>query len=126
MSLLVVLLACGRSAPPPEPLLADPLTVRMLPISTGGATTLLLTARSPGTLSRVEVGIWQDGVMIDTVTAEPALRLVPQNPARLDLAFEGLESGPVQLTGSLHLTGALGGEELMTVDLTGAVGEVTP
>ncbi len=125
MSLLAFLLACGRAAPPSAFLEPEPVVVRLQSVGLDGTVTLSLTAASPLTLTRAQCAIWQDGVMIDTDEQEPQLRL-SQEETRLHLYFEGLESGPVQLTGSLHLSGVLGGQELVMVDLSGAAGEVTP
>ena len=64
--------------------------------------------------------------MLDTVQVSPELSLTSHQPVGLNLTFERLEPGPVQLTGSLHLTGALGAQALVLVDLSGAVEEVIP
>ncbi len=95
-------------------------------VTTGGTATLALTARVPLTLTESHCAVWQDGVMVDTDTQRPDLRLLPDEEARLNLPFEGLESGAVQLTGSLHLTGPLKSQELVVLDLSGHAGEDTP
>ncbi len=126
MSLLALLLSCGRAAPPPAPLQPAVLSVRLHDITAEGTATLALTAHAALRLTESQCAVWQDGVMVDTDTRHPDLRLTSGEEARLDLRFEGLESGAVQLTGSLHLTGALGSQELVVLDLSGYAKEVTP
>ncbi|MDG1484528.1 MAG: hypothetical protein P8R54_33385 [Myxococcota bacterium] len=126
MSLLAILLSCGRAAPPPEPLSPEVVAVLLHTITAGGTATLALTARVPLTLTESHCAVWQDGVMVDTDTQHTNLRLPPHEEVRLDLPFEGLESGAVQLTGSLHLSGLLKSQELVVLDLSGHAGEVTP
>lgn len=124
--LLAVLLSCGRSAPPPTPLQPTAVSVVLQGISADGSAILTLTTRTSLTLIESQCAVWQDGVMVDTDEQRPDLPLSSGAPTRLDLHFEGLESGPVQLTGSLHLTGTLGSQELVVLDLSGYAGEVTP
>ena len=126
MSLLAILLSCGRHAPPPDPLSPDVVAVLLHTVTTGGTVTLALTARVPLTLTESHCAVWQDGAMIDTDTQHPNLRLSPREEVRLDLPFEGLESGAVQLTGSLHLSGLLKSQELVVLDLSGYAGEMNP
>jgi hypothetical protein len=96
-------------------------------VAADGSATVMLTARSAWVLERAECAIWQDGVMLDTVQIRSELPLPPRQPVRLNLTFEELEHGPVQLTGSLHLTGTLGAQELVLVELSGvAEQERTP
>ena len=121
----LLLLACGRSAPPPVPV-QPAVVLASLESVAGGTVTVLLSARTAWVLERAECAIWQEGVMLDTVRTRPGLSLTPHQPVRLNLPFEGLERGPVQLTGSLHLTGRLGAQELVLVELSGVVEEVTP
>lgn len=123
--MILLVLGCGQKAAPPLPMRGEPVTVSLGEVG-GEQVTLVLTTQSSLTLSLAECAVWQDGVMIDTVTLSPALSLAPEQPSHLVLPLEGLESGPVQLTGSLHLTGPLQSTTLVVVDLSGAMGEVTP
>lgn len=119
----LMLLACGRSAPPPVPIQPAAVMVSLASITEAGTATVQLSARAAWILERAQCAVWQDGVMLDTVQISPEVALSPHQPVRLNLSFEGLERGPVQLTGSLHLTGALGAQELVLVELSGQVEE---
>ena len=127
VGLIGLLLACGRSAPPPVPVQPPVVMATLESVSEDGSATVLLTSGSAWVLDRAECAIWQEGVMVDTVQTRPELSLPPRQPVRLNLTFEELEPGPVQLTGSLHLAGLLGAQELVLVELSGvAIQEGTP
>ena len=122
----LLFLSCGRSAPPPVPVQPPEVVASLEVVSADGTASMLLSARAAWVLERAECAIWQEGIMLDTVQVSPELSLTSHQPVGLNLTFERLEPGPVQLTGSLHLTGALGAQALVLVDLSGAVEEVIP